>query len=118
MCGGIVTPRLESERERRADPPELEARGEIAAALDFVQDDDPAEPLQGKGRFIELREVPRILQVEERARSSAPAQELARQCGLAHLAGTQQGDDRALPQEALDGPGDARREGASSYLEI
>jgi len=85
----------------RQDP---QAREEIGAPLDFVDDDETAERRQGEQRIRETRHVGGRLQIEDMSRSLAAPCDLAGQGRLADLTCSEETDDGCARQETFESP--------------
>ena len=84
----------------REDP---QARKQIGATLDLVDDDEATQRRQGEQRIREARHVRGRLEIEDVRRSFPAARDLAGQGRLADLTRPEEGDDGNARQEALDG---------------
>ena len=84
-------------------------REEVRHALDLVDHDHPAEPLQRCQWLLKALQVTRIFQVESLA-SRRGRERLSSKRRLARLSGAEQRHHRALPEERPD-PSQQRRSG-------
>ena len=85
----------------RQDP---QHREEVGTALDLVEDDESAQPLEGKHGVRQRGFRSRIFEVEPRRRPLPRVHDLAGERRLADLTGAEQGDHRGPAQEARHTP--------------
>ncbi len=86
----------------RAVGQHAEDRKEVRTLLDLIEDNEPTHTCEPERGLLELRQVTRIFQVEERDRDSRSAGDLVRQRRLPDLPCAQQRDDRLLAQQPLE----------------
>ena len=77
-------------------------REELGPVLDLIEHHQAAKRLEGQGRFVQLPEVGRVLQVEPGGRTAPLAHELAGKRRFPDLACAEQRDDRILPQQTSE----------------
>jgi hypothetical protein len=75
---------------------------DLGPALHFVQNNEPSQRFECEMWILKLEEILRTLEVEHRRGTAMPGDELPRESGLAHLARTQDGDDRKWPQQLFE----------------
>jgi hypothetical protein len=99
---GRAAEQQESRRQRLPVGQHTKVGEDLGLALDFVNDHEPGQPVQGERQVLEPREVSHVLEIEIVGGPLPCRGERTGEGRLADLARAEEGDDRVVAQILVD----------------